>query len=520
MRLLPLLAGLALAAYLALRRRRLGSVELGGGALVVAGCLLVGLGIVEPPDFEKLLEDVGTALGPYTYALVGLLAFLETGAFIGLIAPGETAVLVGGVVAGQGQIDPVVLVAVVWSCAVAGDLTAYYLGRRLGRDFLLRYGGRLKITEERLHQVEGFFERRGGATILIGRFIGLVRALAPFIAGTSRMPIAKFVPYDVLGAGLWAALFVTLGYVFWRSIGTVTTYVGRGLLLFGAIVGLVVAGLFVRRLVHHPAERARARAWLAAQAARPGLAPVVRAGRPAWERAGRPLAHRLLGPARFVYERLTPGGLGLEFTTLVALLAVSVFAYVLLGASLTDTSPDVPGDARAFGLARTFYVAPAEQVLAVLTDLGSLPVVGVVTAATAVWAIARRRAIEGIALAAGLALTAIAVGALKAAEGRPRPAGGYVETSNLSFPSGHAAYGVALVACAVVLVRGGSSLAVRSAAVTVALGLMVFVALSRIYLRAHYLSDVLAGLATGAAVFSLVGLVALVVAFVRQNGSS
>ena len=92
------------------------------------------------------------------------------------------------------------------------------LGRRLGRGFLERHGPRLKITEERLRYVEDFFDRRGGMTILIGRFIGLVRAIAPFIAGASRMELRKFLPYDVLGAGLWSALFCLLGYFFWQSL--------------------------------------------------------------------------------------------------------------------------------------------------------------------------------------------------------------------------------------------------------------------------------------------------------------
>ena len=152
----------------------------------------VGFGIVEPPNLTGLIEDVGTKLGKWTYLLVGTLAFLETGAFIGLIAPGESAVLVGGVVAGQGEISIVTLIGLVWFCAVAGDLTSYTLGRRLGRGFLERHGPRLKITEDRLQTVEGFFDRHGGPTILIGRFIGLVRALAPFIAGASKMELRRF----------------------------------------------------------------------------------------------------------------------------------------------------------------------------------------------------------------------------------------------------------------------------------------------------------------------------------------
>lgn len=512
MRPVPLVAAVVLAAYLGLRRRRLGRVELGGGGLVLAGCLVAGLGLVEPPDFERLFERVGTALGPYTYAVVGALAFLETGAFVGLLAPGETAVLVGGVVAGQGQIDPLVLIGIVWSCAFAGDLTSYFVGRRLGRQFLLRHGGRLKITEERLAQVEGFFERRGGTTILIGRFIGLVRALAPFVAGASRMPLRSFVPYDILGSGLWASLFVVLGYVFWRSLGTVSAYVGRGLFLFATVVGLVVAGLYARRLLQHPAERERATAWLDAQAGRPGIGPVIG--------LVRPLGRRALGPARFLYERLTPGQLGLELTTLLALLVVGAFAYVLLAGAVDEGREFLPGDGQAFSIARTLDFAPAERTLAVLTELGSLPVAGLLTLATAAWAAIRRRAIEAAALVAGLGLTWLAVHATKAAEARPRPAAAAVDTLGFAFPSGHAAYAVAFVACAVVLVRGGHGLAVRFGAVTVALVVMAAVALSRVYLRAHHLSDVIGGLAAGVAIFSAAGIVAVVVAFLRQNPRS
>src|SRR5882757_8355722 len=80
----------------------------------------------------------------------------ELVAITGFIAPGETAVIVGGLVAGQGQISLFALIAIVWACAVLGDVTSYELGRRLGRQWLLRRGERLKITEERLDQVQHF----------------------------------------------------------------------------------------------------------------------------------------------------------------------------------------------------------------------------------------------------------------------------------------------------------------------------------------------------------------------------
>ena len=79
-----------------------------------------------------------------------------------------------------------------------------------GRTFMVKHGAKVQITESRLEQVEGFFDRHGGKAILIGRFVGIVRAVAPFLAGSSGMPLRRFVPYDVIGAGLWGSTWSDL----------------------------------------------------------------------------------------------------------------------------------------------------------------------------------------------------------------------------------------------------------------------------------------------------------------------
>jgi undecaprenyl-diphosphatase len=153
-------------------------------------------------------------------------------------------VILGGVAAGQGEVELWPLIALVWICAVAGDTLSYVLGRRLGRGFLLEHGHHVKLTEERLEQVERYFARHGGKTILFGRFIGWVRALAPFIAGASRMPARRFVPATIVAAGLWAVACTLLGYVFWNSLDHAVELARQGSLAIAGVVVLAVLGTY------------------------------------------------------------------------------------------------------------------------------------------------------------------------------------------------------------------------------------------------------------------------------------
>lgn len=209
------------------------------GVSIAVAALLGGF-----PDIEGALRRAGSTLGPYTYALVGALAFLETGAGIGLIAPGELAVILGGVAAGQGEIELVPLIALVWVCAVTGDILSFVLGRRLGRGFLLEHGHRVRLRSEQIERVERYFARHGGKTILIGRFIGVVRALAPFVAGASGMPAQRFLPATIAAAGLWAVACSLLGYVFWNSLDRALAIARNGSLAIGALVVLAIAATY------------------------------------------------------------------------------------------------------------------------------------------------------------------------------------------------------------------------------------------------------------------------------------
>jgi membrane protein DedA with SNARE-associated domain len=262
------LGSLALAALvvvaLACLRRRLSRVQLGIGVVVVAWLAVRGAGVVELPDLEDTAKEIGPTLGAWTYVLVALMAFLETAFFVGLIAPGEFSVVLGGFVAGQGEIDVFALGGIVFVCAAAGDTTSFFLGRALGRQFLLRHGRSFGIDERRLGQVERFFQSHGNKTIVIGRFLGLVRALAPFVAGASNVPRRRFLPIDYVAAALWSATFVSLGYVFWQSFDAVVSIAKTGALALGGLVFAIVLGIAGFRWLESAANRRRLRrAWRA-----------------------------------------------------------------------------------------------------------------------------------------------------------------------------------------------------------------------------------------------------------------
>jgi undecaprenyl-diphosphatase len=224
------------------------------------------------------------------------------------------------------------------------------------------------------------------------------------------------------------------------------------------------------------------------------------------------------GPLAFAWHRFSPGRLGLELTTLLALASVALFAYFWL-ASLLGTPMLATLDRDAFSALGRLYTPVAGDVVRVLTDLGSFPVTALAVLLTAGWAIRTRRATrDGVALAGAYAVTWAVVHIGKAATNRPRPPDPHASAAGMAFPSGHSAYAVALVACAIVLARGGHRMATRFAIVGIATGLAAAIAVSRVYLRVHYLSDVLGGLAIGAAIFSLAGIVALVVGALRNNG--
>jgi undecaprenyl-diphosphatase len=478
-------------------------------AALAAGAYFLVKALLPEIDLQEILDDVAAKLGAWTYLAVGLLAFLETGAFVGLVAPGETFVILAGAVAGVGETNVIITLAVVWFSAWLGDTASFVLGQRLGRDFILKFGPKVRITEERFGQVEGYFKKHGGKTILIGRFIGLVRALAPFVAGSSGMAYRGFVPYSILGTGLWATTFTLLGYFAARSLDQVEQLAGRGTFLFGLTVGVIVAIVVSVRYLKVAENRRNL---------------VERMERNAVTRPLVALGRRLQPQARFLWHRITPGGLGLEFTTLLA--AAAVGSFVLFGYAIlvTDDPGPTPGDVAALDVVRDIHVTWLTDVAKGVTELGAAYVVLPLVAIAASVLALRRRFAEAAVLVVSMLLIVVGVDVLKDATDRPRPHDRLIDPESFSYPSGHAAYSIFYAWLAVTVAFGtarralGRLLTVRGLVITAGIAVAAAVGLSRVYLRAHYLSDVNGGWGLGVTAFAICGMFAILVLHLRKNG--
>ena len=477
-------------------------------AAIAIGAYFLVKALLPEVDLQEILDDVARTLGDWTYIVVGVLAFLETGAFVGLVAPGETFVILGGAVAGVGETNVILTLAIVWFSAWAGDSVSFFLGRRLGRGFILKHGPKVRITEERFGQVEGYFSKHGGKTILIGRFVGLVRALAPFVAGSSGMEYRAFVPYSVLGTGLWSATFVLVGYFAAQSLDQAAHLVGQGTFLFGITVGVIVGIVVAVRFLREPENRQRLVDGMERNRA---LRPLVALGR------------RVQPQARFLWRRVTPGGLGLEFTTLLAIFAVGLF--VLIGYALLigeDPGP-TPGDSTALEIVRDLHANWLTDLNLAVTELGSFYVILPLMGVALLLLLIRRRFAEAAVLVFAMAIIFGGVDLIKEATDRPRPPDGLDDPAKSSYPSGHAAYSVFYVWAAVTIAwrfgprTFGRRLTIRGVVIALGLAVVAAVGLTRVYLRVHYLSDVSGGWALGASAFALCGMVAILVSHLRHN---
>ena len=217
--------------------------RLAAGALLTALVLGLATGQIDPTALARALAGVVGGLGAWAYAAVGGMAFLETGAFVGLVVPGETVVVVGGVAASHGDVSLPLIALAAWGGAWVGDAASFHLGRRFGPSVIGPVARRLRISDRRLASLEESLARHGGRTVLVGRFMGFVRALAPFMAGATGMRYRDLALWSLAGSGGWAIAFTLVGYQFADAVESASRQTSLVLL---ALAGVVAARLVLR----------------------------------------------------------------------------------------------------------------------------------------------------------------------------------------------------------------------------------------------------------------------------------
>jgi membrane-associated protein len=232
--------------------------------------VVVGAGALLGPDRIKgwmhALYDVRGLIQWGGYIALGIIVFAETGLLVGFFLPGDSLLVMAGVFAAPtsdghaGLLDMWVLFALLIPLAILGDAVNYALGRRTGPAIFRREDG-LLFKKAHLERAQRFYERHGGKTVILARFLPLVRTFAPFVAGMAGMPYRRFVLFNVVGAVAWVVTMVLIGYGLARAVPDIEKHIH--LVIAAVIVLSFVPGILEVR-------RSRRRARLAAAAASSG----------------------------------------------------------------------------------------------------------------------------------------------------------------------------------------------------------------------------------------------------------
>lgn len=208
--------------------------------------------IQELYNVRGLIEWGGTVL-------VCVVVFVETGMFVGFFLPGDSLLVTAGVFAGAGQLKIAELLTFVTLCAIAGDQVGYWIGRRAGQTLYQRKDSRL-FKRRHLERAHAFYEEYGGKTIIMARFVPIIRTFCPPVAGAAQMSYWRYLGYDVVGGFLWVWGMVLLGFTLGRTIPNIDKKIHY-------VIAAVIVASFIPAAIH---------AWKAHEKKATGAPPLGR----------------------------------------------------------------------------------------------------------------------------------------------------------------------------------------------------------------------------------------------------
>lgn len=445
-----------------------------------------GCGRASRTSFRPMHGTLNSLLGTYGYAFLFVIVGLES---LGVPLPGETALVTAAAYAALGHLDIRFVIATAAAAAIVGDSGGYWIGREGGLALVRRWGRRIHVNEHHLTMAHAFFERHGGKTVFIGRFVALLRTWAAILAGVACMPYGEFFLYNASGGIVWAIVFGTLGYAFGRNLPRLEHNIGQASLVVVLLVALLVTLYLLTRWFG--ANRERVAGGVAARWSHvlesPRLERVHQRHPRAWE---------------FIAARFARGEyLGLHLTLGLVISLAALWIFGAITEDVVTGDPLTQFDLTILHAFRVHATPTGDRIMQGISLAGSPATMAVLFLVVAIVLATRRRwlALGGWA-AAFVGGTALDV-ALKYIIHRPRPAGAamFLRQFSYSFPSGHAmgsllGYGMLAYVLVAFRVRGSAA---RGAIIVGAAVLVLAIGVSRLYLGVHYFSDVMGGYAAG-----------------------
>ena len=428
--------------------------------------------------FHGVIERILHLHGWVAYAIIFALPALEASVFLGFIFPGEIAVLLGGVLAFQGRISLAGAMIAAVAGAIIGDSVGYEVGKHFGTRLL---DGPLRrfVKREHRERATAFLRRHGGKAVFLGRFTAALRVLVPGMAGIAQIPYPSFLFYNALGGAIWGVAFTLIGYLAGNEYRRVQHVAGRAGALLLALIVTIALIVFVARWIARNPERLRA--WWSRMMQR----PVLR-----WFRA----------PLEFLGRRFQPGNaLGLELTG-------GLVTVALLGIGFGRVVQDVSQRQNLFHLDQPLLnwlmrhtEGGVTTAMKVVTIFGSTAFISIAAGLLAIWFLAKRWPARAFLIVTAPLGAFLLERIVKGSVDRPRPAvHALVHATGSSFPSAHATLAAAFyLVVALLLARAARSWRLKVIVWTVAIVIVGAIGFSRLYLRVHWLTDVLGGFALG-----------------------
>lgn len=199
-------------------------------------------------DVKGLVEWGGTSL-------VCTIVFVETGLFFGFFLPGDSLLVTAGVFAGAGHLPIKMLLALVTICAIVGDQLGYWIGRTAGQA-LYRREDSFFFRRSHLQRAHDFYEKYGGKTVILARFVPIIRTFCPPVAGAAGMLYARYLAYDIFGGMFWVGSMILGGYLLGRSVPNINQRIHWVILVvvFLSLLPAIITAVRARRASRTPAE--------------------------------------------------------------------------------------------------------------------------------------------------------------------------------------------------------------------------------------------------------------------------